>query len=89
MPAKPDYRFSFTITDETTGDVIVSDHVSFNADSVKDDGACEAVDDQVARDFRYFHRIGRARHEAENYRELEQQYVTRAAGQIRAVAEAK
>lgn len=81
----PDYRFKFQIIDENTGDVIVDDYCSF--ETVDEFGGCEAVDHQTAKGLRYFKRVGRAKHEAENYPKNDQQRVTQLAGRIRAVVE--
>lgn len=64
MAEAPNYRFSFKITDETTGDMIVADFCSFT--QADEFGGCETIDHQVARGLRAFERL-REKHERENY----------------------
>lgn len=67
MADKPDYRFKFEITDETTGEIIIADWLTLGAENIDQFGGCEAVDHAVARMLRMFRQSAREKFEREHY----------------------
>lgn len=63
MTDKPSYRFQCRIVDESTGDVVILDHVSLTR--IDQFGGCESVDHAVARMLRQFEQTAREQYERE------------------------
>lgn len=62
---KPEYRFQFTITDETNNEIVISGSTYLS--SISPDGECESVDLEVSRNLRAFEKSIREKYELENY----------------------
>jgi hypothetical protein len=63
MTAQPEYRFTFQITDQTTGEVVENDWCTITDARIGENGECETVDREVGRMLRNWRRFARENYE--------------------------